>query len=83
MEFRNPIPVIIKETKQVGYAIYAVNSGMFENDCWCIVVCDTSEILHCTTDQLLMYKNATFGIKGEDRGRMVQPIPGPFTPRGD
>jgi hypothetical protein len=64
-EFLHPIPVIIKETKQTAYAIYVVSSGTFENDIWTVAVCDTSQILHCTTDQLLMYKNKTFGIEDE------------------
>lgn len=71
LEFRKPIPVIIKETKQEAYAIYAVSSGTFENDLWTVVVCDTSEILHCRTDQLLMYKNFTFGIKRGDDAQAV------------
>lgn len=81
MEFRNPMPVLIKETKQVGYAIYAVSSGTFENDCWTIVVCETSEILHCRTDQLLMYKNHTFGIKEKKKEEPM--IPPAWSPRGE
>lgn len=63
LEFRNPIPIIIKETKQEAYAIYAVSGGTFENDLWCLALCDEGQILHCTTDQILMHKNHTFGIE--------------------
>lgn len=73
LEFKNPIPVLIKETKQEAYAIYAVNGGMFENDIWAVVVCETSEILHCRTDQLLMYKNHTFGIKEKKKEEPMIP----------
>ena len=62
-EFNNPIPVIIKETKQEAYAIYVISGGSIENDIWTVVVCETSEIIHCTTQQLLMYKNRTLGIE--------------------
>lgn len=81
LEFRNPIPVIIKETKQEAYAIYAVSGGTFENDLWTIVVCETSEILHCRTDQLLMYRNKTFGI-GIKKEEPWTPKPS-YTPRGE
>jgi len=62
LEFRNPIPVLLKETKQEAYAIYVISGGTFENDVWTVVVCDTSAIIHCTTDQIVIYKNKTFEI---------------------
>jgi hypothetical protein len=31
LEFKNPIPVIIKETNQEGYAIYVTNSENYKN----------------------------------------------------
>jgi len=65
-EFAKPIPLIIKKTKKEAYAIYVESGGMFENDIWTVVICDTSEILHCTTDQILMFKNKTFEIKSSN-----------------
>jgi hypothetical protein len=30
LEFKKPIPVVVKETKQEGYAIYVTNGGNLE-----------------------------------------------------
>ena len=62
MQFKKPIPVVIKETKQVGYAIYAESGGMFENDLWTVVLCEGGIVRHYRTDQIVIYKNATFDI---------------------
>jgi len=67
LEFRNPIPVIIKETGQEAMAIYATNSGTFENDVWTIALCDGGDIITVTVSQIMMYKNATFGIKEKNK----------------
>ena len=32
MQFNNPIPIIIKETGQEGYAIYVESSGIWYRD---------------------------------------------------
>lgn len=61
LEFKNPIPVVVEGTKD-GYAIYVTNSGTFENDVWCVVLCDGGIVRHYTTDQIKIYANATFGI---------------------
>ena len=61
LEFKKPIPVITKDNKE-GYAIYVESSGMFENDIWCVVLCDGGIIRHYNTSQLKAYKNATFEI---------------------
>ncbi len=61
MEFRNPIPVVTLDGKD-GYAIYVSNSGTYENDIWCVVLCDGGQIRHYRSDQIHMYFNATFGI---------------------
>jgi len=63
MQFLNPIPVVIKETKEDGYAIYVESGGTFENDIWTCVLEKGGIIRHYTTDQIVIYKNATFGIK--------------------
>ncbi len=62
MQFTIPIPVVVEEDKD-GYAIYVESSGMFENDIWCIVLCDGGVVKHYNTSQIKIYKNATFEIK--------------------
>lgn len=65
LQFNNPIPVLTEDNKE-GYAIYVESSGMFENDIWCVVLCDGGHIRHYNTSQLRMYKNSTFDIKKSD-----------------
>jgi hypothetical protein len=62
LEFTNPIPVVVEENKQ-GYAIYVTSGGAFENDIWCVALCDGGIVRHYTTDQIRLHANATFGIK--------------------
>lgn len=61
LEFRNPIPVVVEGSKD-GYAIYVTNSGTFENDVWCVVLCEGGIVRHYRSDQILMFHNATFDI---------------------
>ena len=60
-EFQNPIKV--HTPLGPGYAIYATNSGIWENDVWTVALCSDGQIRHFSTDQLQVDKNATFGIK--------------------
>jgi len=62
LEFKKQIPVIVEDNKE-GYAIYVVNSGMFENDIWCVVLCEDGIVRHYRTDQIKIYYNRTFDIK--------------------
>lgn len=62
LEFSKPIPVIVEETKQ-GYAIYVTDGGMFENDLWCVVLCEGGIVRHYRSDQIKIHFNATFDIK--------------------
>jgi hypothetical protein len=62
LEFRKPIPVIVEENKE-GYAIYVSNSGTFENDVWCVALCNGGAVRHYTSDQIKIHYNGTFGIK--------------------
>lgn len=39
LQFNSPISVVIEGDKE-GYAIYVTNGGTFENDLWCVVLCD-------------------------------------------
>ena len=61
MQFNIPIPVIT-DSGEDGYAIYVESSGMFENDVWCVVLCEKGIIRHYNTSQIKVHKNATFGI---------------------
>ena len=62
LEFKKPIPVIVEDTKE-GYAIYVSNSGTFENDIWCVVLCDGGIVRHYRSDQIKIYSNSTFDIE--------------------
>jgi len=62
LEFKKPIPVIVEEDKE-GYALYVTDSGLLENDIWCIVLCDGGHVRHYRSDQIKIHANATFGIK--------------------
>jgi hypothetical protein len=61
LEFKTPIPVIVEEDKE-GYAIYVANGGTFENDIWCVVLCDGGIVRHYLSNQIKIYKNLTFKI---------------------
>ena len=60
LEFRHPLPVITP--KGNGYAIYVTDGGTFENDIWAVALEDGGTISHFRTDQIKIYKNATFDI---------------------
>jgi len=62
LEFKNPIPVIVEDIKE-GFAIYVTNGGTFENDIWCVVLCDGGFVKHYRSDQIKIYHNLTFDIK--------------------
>lgn len=63
-EFRRPLPVVVDDTRE-GYALYVESSGMWENDVWCVVLCDGGIVRHYTTSQIRVHLNATFGIRRE------------------
>lgn len=65
LEFKNPIPVIVEENKE-GYVIYVTNGGQFENDIWCVVLCDGGIVKHYRSDQIRIHYNGTFDIKKEN-----------------
>jgi hypothetical protein len=62
LEFSNPLPVIVEDGKD-GYALYVTNGGSFENDIWCVVLCDGGHVRHYLSDQIKVYANATLSIK--------------------
>jgi hypothetical protein len=61
LEFKNPIPVVTALGE--GYAIYATNSGTFENDIWAVVLCNGGDVRHFRTDQIKIHKSGTFDIQ--------------------
>lgn len=61
MEFKNPIPVLT-EDEMDGYAIYVRDGGTFENDIWCVVLCEGGLVRHYRSDQIRIHANATFDI---------------------
>lgn len=66
-EFKNSIPVVTEKGED-GYAIYVQSNGMFENDVWCVVLCEGGFIRHYNSSQLRIYNNATFEIKKINNG---------------
>lgn len=63
MQFTTPIPVVlVSDPTQAGYAIYVTNGGTWENDVWCVVLCDGGHIRHYRSDQIRAYNNATFEV---------------------
>ena len=66
MQFNTPIPIVVKETKEDGYALYVESGGMLENDIWTCVLRNGGIIRHYNTSQLLIYTNATFDINKKD-----------------
>ena len=61
LEFKKPIPVIVEKDKE-GYALYVTNGGTFENDIWCVVLCDGGHVRHYRSNQIKIYNNLTFNI---------------------
>ena len=67
LEFNKPVPVVVEDNKE-GYALYVTNSGILENDIWCVVLCEGGIVRHYRSDQLRIHFNATFSIqKPEDK----------------
>ena len=68
LEFKNPIPVVVENDKD-GYAIYVRDGGTFENDIWCVVLCNGGFVRHYRSDQIKIFTNSTFDItKSPQRG---------------
>jgi hypothetical protein len=65
LEFQNPIPVIVEGDKE-GYAIYVTNGGQFENDIWCVALCNGGHVRHYFSNQIKIYKNETLGITKDE-----------------
>ena len=78
MEFKNPIPVVVEDGKE-GYALYVRDGGTFENDIWCIALCQDGSIRHYRSDQLKVHRNETFQITKETKASDKEPFV-PFKP---
>jgi hypothetical protein len=63
-EFKNPVPVLTPLGG--GYAIYIRDGGTLENDIWTVVLEGDGAIKHFRTDQIKVYRNATFDIATEN-----------------
>lgn len=61
LEFSNPIPVVVEGEKD-GYAIYVTTGGQFENDIWCVALCEGGIVRHYRSDQIKIHTNATLEI---------------------
>lgn len=59
-EFRNSIPVTTPLGD--GYILYVKENGMWENDIFTVVLEKGGYIKHFTSDQVRVWKNATFNI---------------------
>ena len=66
LEFNHPIPVIVENDRE-GYAIYVTNGGTFENDIWCVVLCDGGYVRHYRSDQIRIHHNETLDLKKNDK----------------
>lgn len=64
LEFKNPIPVVVENGKE-GYAVYVRDGGTWENDIWCVVLCEGGVVRHYRSDQIRIHYNATFDIVKE------------------
>jgi hypothetical protein len=62
LEFSKPIPVVVEDNKD-GYALYVTDSGILENDVWCVVLCEGGKVKHYLSNQIKIYCNSTFNIK--------------------
>ena len=66
LEFTKPLPVIVEGGAE-GYALYVTDGGPFENDIWCVALCDGGIVRHYRSDQIRIHANATLSIARENR----------------
>lgn len=64
LEFRQPIP--LRTPLGEGFAIYVTEAGGLANDTW-LVVLDSGQLRHFTTEQLQHVPNGTLGIQPEQK----------------
>lgn len=68
-EFDNPVPVITELGG--GYAWYVKNGGTWENDIFCVVMEEDGSVRHFRSDQIKLYKNATFDISNNSKIKRI------------
>lgn len=64
-EFFNPIPVNTEHGR--GYVWYVRDSGSYENDIFCIILCNGGEVKHYRSDQFTIEKNGTLEIHEKNK----------------
>lgn len=64
-EFHSPIPVITEHGK--GFVWYVRDGGNWENDIFCIILCDGGLIKYYTSKQFTIEKNGTFEIINHEK----------------
>lgn len=69
-EFKNPIPVITEHGE--GYVWYVRDGGNWENDIFCIILCEGGMVRHYRSDQFTIHKNATFNINEQEASKEVK-----------
>jgi hypothetical protein len=62
LEFLKPIPVVVEANKE-GYAIYVTSGGTFENDIWCVALCEGGHVRHYRSDHIRIHHNETLDLK--------------------
>ncbi len=65
-EFNNPTPC--KTEHGEGYVWYVRDGGTFENDIFCVVLCEGGKVKHYRSDRLTIHHNGTFDIKKINEG---------------
>jgi len=73
LEFANPIRVVTTSGED-GYAIYVTTGGVFDNDIWCVALCDGGHIRHFRSDQIKMHTNATLDIVKKPTAKITSGI---------
>lgn len=63
-EFKNPIPVTTP--KGDGWLLYVRDGGNWSNDIFAVVLEEGGHLLHFRSDQLRMFRNATFDIANDE-----------------
>lgn len=60
-EFKNPVPCVTPLGE--GYVWYVKPNGILENDELTVILCDSGDIRHFTTNQVKIHSNSTYEIK--------------------
>lgn len=69
-EFNNPVPVNTIHGK--GYVWYVRDGGNWENDIFCIILCNGGEVKHYISTQFSIENNGTFNIYEKESSKEVK-----------